>query len=365
MRLALYSLLLLSHASWACTTATLDRENGFMFGRTYDWAFEQANVTFNTRGLAKASFESMKGGVPLQWVSRYASLTFNQYGHEMPMGGMNEAGLVVETMWLDETTYLAESNLPRIDNVQWVQYMLDTVGTVPELLDAQKNIHVVSGGASKLHYQVCDRSRDCAILEFLDGKLTVYRGGSRPIPVLTNSPYRDSLVYRAKSFKNPKTREAEILGSFNRFVIADSQLKATKQTSRDGLFKVLDAVSSPRILIEPQTGLTGSTVWQVIYDPEQGEVSWRTPNSNQKTRFVRFSDFAGSCKRGTAKLLNITTGDGNVAGNFADYTEAANRTLVEGIFKDMTDKGFLHVKIPPDAIDALVASPGKFPCIGD
>jgi choloylglycine hydrolase len=359
------SLLLLSDVNWACTTTVLDRDNGFLFGRTYDWAFEQAKVTFNTSGLAKTSFESMKAGVPLQWVSRYASFTFNQYGHEMPMGGMNEAGLVVETMWLDETAYLAESSLPRIDNVQWVQYMLDTVGTVPELLDAQKNIHVVSGGASKLHYQVCDRSRDCAILEFLDGKLSVFRGRSRPIPVLTNSPYRDSLVYRAKSFSGAKSRETEALGSFNRFVIADSKLKATKQASRDALFKVLDAVSSSRILIEPQSGLTGSTVWQIVYDPEQGEVSWRTPNSNPKTRNVRFADFERSCKRGPAKSLYVAKGDGNVTGRFDDYTEAANRAQVEGIFRAMTDTGFLHVKLPPDVIDALVETPGKFLCVGD
>jgi hypothetical protein len=268
-------------------------------------------------------------------------------------------------MWLDETTYPAESSLPRIDNVQWVQYMLDTVATVPELLDAQKSMQVVSGGASKLHYQVCDRARDCAILEFIDGNLSVYRGRSRPIPVLTNSPYRDSLIYRAKSFGSSKSRESEALGSFNRFVIADGKLKTTKQASRETLFNVLDAVSSKRILIEPQSGLTGSTVWQIVYDPEQGEVSWRTPNSNQQTRSIRFSDFEGSCNRGAAKLLNVITGEGNVAGRFADYSIAANRTQVEGIFKAMTDKGFLHVQIPPGVIAALIETPGKFPCVAD
>lgn len=31
----------------------------------------------------------------LGWTSRYASVTFNQWGREFPMDGMNEAGLVV------------------------------------------------------------------------------------------------------------------------------------------------------------------------------------------------------------------------------------------------------------------------------
>jgi penicillin V acylase-like amidase (Ntn superfamily) len=42
---------------------------------------------------------------PAKWVSRYGSVTFNQYGCENPTGGMNEAGLVVEQMWLDESAY--------------------------------------------------------------------------------------------------------------------------------------------------------------------------------------------------------------------------------------------------------------------
>jgi len=363
--LALISILALAEAGWACTTVVLDRENAFLFGRTYDWAFEQANVTLNVRGVAKTSFAAPPNGQPLQWTSRYASLSFNQYGQDMPMGGMNEAGLVVETMWLDETRYPENSDLPRIDNIQWVQYMLDTAANVPELLAATANVHVVSGGASKVHYQVCDRSRACAVVEFLDGKLTVYQGPSRPIPVLTNSPYMAALAYRHRARSNPHAREADSQSSLNRCLTAEKSLRAMPAASKEMLFAGLDMVSSRRIMIEPETSLTGSTVWQIVYDPEQGEVSWRTPDSNLKTRSVRFADFELSCRRSKAKLLDIKAGTGNVANYFADYSEAANRAQVESIFRDMTSKGFRHVKIPPEVIDALVEAPGRFPCVGE
>jgi hypothetical protein len=124
-------------------------------------------------------------------------------------------------------------------------------------------------------------------------------------------------------------------------------------------------VSSRRIMIEAETGLTGSTVWQIVYDPEQGEVSWRTPDSNLRTRSVRFADFELSCRRGKSKLLDIKSGAGNVASSFVDYSEATNRAQVESIFRDMTSKGFRHVKIPPEVIDALVQAPGRFPCVGE
>ncbi|AXS80315.1 linear amide C-N hydrolase [Dechloromonas sp. HYN0024] len=364
-RLALLSIVALAEASWACTTAVLDRENAFLFGRTYDGAFAQANVTLNVRGVAKTSFAAATSGQPLKWTSRYASLTFNQYGQDMPMGGMNEAGLVVETMWLDETRYPESSELPRIDNIQWVQYMLDTAANVPELLAATANVDVVSGGASKVHYQVCDRSRACAVIEFLDGKLTVYQGPSRPIPVLTNSPYMDALAYRHRARSNPHVREADSQSSLNRFLTAEKSLRAMPAATKESLFAGLDMVSSRRILIEPASGLSGSTVWQIVYDPLQGEVSWRTPDSNQQIRSVRFADFELSCRRGKSKLLDIKTGAGNVASSFADYSEAANRAQVEGISQDMTSKGFNHVKISPEVIDLLVQAPGRFPCVSD
>jgi choloylglycine hydrolase len=33
-------------------------------------------------------------GKTISWISKYGSITFNQYGREFPTGGMNEKGLV-------------------------------------------------------------------------------------------------------------------------------------------------------------------------------------------------------------------------------------------------------------------------------
>jgi Penicillin V acylase and related amidases len=42
---------------------------------------------------------------PIEWISKYGSITFNQSGREFPHGGINEKGLVIEQMWLDEAAY--------------------------------------------------------------------------------------------------------------------------------------------------------------------------------------------------------------------------------------------------------------------
>ena len=87
---------------YACTTFFINKNGQLVFGRNYDWITDAGMVCTNLRGLSKTSLKTETGGTT-SWVSQYGSITFNQYGKEFPTGGMNEKGLVVELMWLDET----------------------------------------------------------------------------------------------------------------------------------------------------------------------------------------------------------------------------------------------------------------------
>jgi choloylglycine hydrolase len=46
---------------------------------------------------------------------------------------MNEAGLVVEIMWLKESEYPPPDEHPTVNELQWVQYQLDNFATVTEV----------------------------------------------------------------------------------------------------------------------------------------------------------------------------------------------------------------------------------------
>src|SRR5215470_5207291 len=92
---------LLSAPVSACTTFCLKNKGEMLFGRNYDYMFGDGMIMVNKRGVVKVS-TSEAPEKPAQWTSKYGSVTFNQYGRENPMGGMNEAGLVIELMWLDE-----------------------------------------------------------------------------------------------------------------------------------------------------------------------------------------------------------------------------------------------------------------------
>src|SRR5439155_4033925 len=174
-----------------CTTFLLSRGNDVVVGKSYDWNMSQGFVMVNPRGVKKQALPMTPN--PARWMSKHASVTFNQYGRELPNGGMNDAGLVVEVMWLDSSTYPPPDARPSVTELQWIQYQLDNFAAVKEMIDAADEVRVARIHG-KVHYLACDKSGDCAAFELLGGKLSV----SHPARVLTNDTYADSLAYRGE-----------------------------------------------------------------------------------------------------------------------------------------------------------------------
>src|SRR4051812_31849081 len=115
-----------------CTAFLLTTANGPLVGKCYDWHMGQGMVLVNKRGLAKRALPLAPGDRPAEWVSRHASVTFNQYGRELPNAGMNDAGLVVEILWLDSSAFPPPDARPTVNELQWIQYQLDNHATVAE-----------------------------------------------------------------------------------------------------------------------------------------------------------------------------------------------------------------------------------------
>ena len=146
----LLALTLSLNSAFACTTFCLATKGQVLFGRNYDWDIGDGLIFINKRGVAKISTGNEDPN-PAKWVSRYGSVTFNQYGRENPNGGMNEAGLVVEELWLDETEYPQRKDLPSIDTQEWIQYELDTSATVAEAIANARKVRIESD--VKVHFE--------------------------------------------------------------------------------------------------------------------------------------------------------------------------------------------------------------------
>ncbi len=169
--LALLIALLRPSVAPACTTFALDGPTGPQQGKSYDWFMGQGMLIANPAGRQKVALLTSRS-TPARWTAKYGSLTFNQYGHELPNGGMNEAGLVVEIMWLKQAQHEPADARPAINELQWIQMQLDLHSTVQQVVQHAKDVRIerVSG---LVHYLVCDKTSACASFEHLDGALVI------------------------------------------------------------------------------------------------------------------------------------------------------------------------------------------------
>jgi choloylglycine hydrolase len=316
-----------------CTTFLLERGNERVVGKSYDWHMGQGLVVVNPRGVAKQALPMKPGDSPARWVSRYSSVTFNQYGRELPNGGMNEAGLVVEVMWLDSSTYPPPDARPSVSELQWIQYQLDNFSTVKEMVDAADKLRV-SLVYGKVHYLACDPSGACSAFEHVDGKLVV-----SPTHVLTNHTYAESSAF-AKTVKRPPGT-----GSLERFARATSDVAAPpKGALVDAAFGVLDDVSQGAY-----------SVWNIVYEPGKLRIHFRT-HDDRRVRWLDVKKLARSCAVAAALYDLHADGAGDVTARFSDYSEAANRKLVEASTRELAGK------LPPGAVDALAHYPSQLAC---
>jgi penicillin V acylase-like amidase (Ntn superfamily) len=331
----------LSRDIYACTTFCLKNNGEVLFGKNYDWSIGDGLVFINKRGVSKISSEDEN---PARWVSKYGSVTFNQYGWESPSGGMNEEGLVIELMWLDDTQYPAPDDRPAVDVLEWIQYHLDTAASTEQVVRNSETIRISS--AVKLHYLVNDRFGNAATIEFLEGRLVAHTGEKLPYSTLANDTYARSLEHAKRS------GSAAGEGSLDRFTRAAAKSREfeTKQRSEkdavDYAFDVLQNVAQKN-----------STQWSIVYDQRRGRVYWRT----KKRSDLKSVDTTGldySC--GTpVKVLDIDVKEsGDVTRRFEPLTRQTNRDLIERSYGG-TD--FLK-KVPSESRDRYAEFPERFVC---
>ncbi|HOX42906.1 MAG TPA: linear amide C-N hydrolase [Myxococcota bacterium] len=329
----------------ACTAFLLEQDGEVAVAKSYDWDQGAALVIWNKRGVAKASLPLPTLSRPHQWYSRYASLTFNQYGRELPVGGMNEAGLMVETLWLESGQNEPVDDRPALNELQWVQWVLDSFARVEEVVAAAPGVRIerVYG---KGHYLVCDRRAECAVFELLGGKLEIRAGDALPVRALANNTYDDSLTslrgHRGFGGDRPLPEGPRSLARFTRAAAA-AGAPASREPVVARAFGILDAVSQGDF-----------SKWNLVYLLKAGKVVFRT-STHRPAREVALGRLDPAC--GTpVRMLDIQAElEGDVTGRFQDWTQAANRDLLRVTFKDLP--------LPPGLGELVSAFPETLPCL--
>lgn len=350
-RVALGTLLLfLATYAYPCSTIALPTSPQKWVLKSYDWHQSHGTIFTNPKGLKKTAFHPTETKLA-DWTAKYGSLTFNQHGRELPLGGVNEAGLVIEIMWLKGSKYGEGSSGKYVNELQWIQYHLDKFSKVKEVTKSALELGIASVYA-KVHYMVCDADGDCATLDFLDGKPPVIHEGKdlATAPVLTNETYASSLM-ELKEYQEfggtrptpgPKAKEP-----YDRFVkgaVGVLKYKNDTETPVDDVMGILKSVSAGDY-----------TKFNIAYDRKAQKVHFRTlVRPALKSIDLTALDFR--CHKGARALNMNLRKEGDVTTEFEAYTQELNTKLVEDGLKEIS--GLL----PKGALEKLATYPATLKC---
>ncbi|MBT8450337.1 MAG: linear amide C-N hydrolase [Deltaproteobacteria bacterium] len=249
-----------------------------LIGRNMDWTAKMGTkLHVMPRGL---EMSGMTTDNPATWTSKYGSIVASIWGIATA-DGMNEAGLSVNTLYLAEATFAErDPSLPGVSVSVYLQYYLDNFATVAEAVAASNSfqvqpltlMHKGVAVASPVHLSMADPSGDSAVIEILDGKVTIHHG--KDVSVMTNSPVYDEQLVYLKQFQG-LGGDKPLPGSFeanDRFVRGAYYLTQlpdkpeSYQAAVAGILSVIRNQATPLGANDPLRPNVSATLWQTVSD---------------------------------------------------------------------------------------------------
>ena len=306
-------LVLITEPTNACTVVRFQIGDDFLVARNHDWRFGEGLIVVQPRGLSKTGITTVR---PAKWNSRFGSVSFTQFGRGIPFAGMNEAGLTVDLLQLNNAEFPIARTLDRdsVNVIQWVQYQLDMSADVDEVIRSLDTVYPVPliSAIERVHFFVTDASGKVAVVEFMGGKPVIRRGPEPNHCALANTDIQRS----AKQYSaTDKSRYGRATRS-----IARVQSTAKPSDALDHAFAVLENVSQP-----------GLTQWSLLYQPKQRRMTFHTTTSRQR-RWIDLDDFDLDEASPTLAIDVNASDEGNLRQHFHTITPEDNAKIVNHAF---------------------------------
>ncbi|MBU1096425.1 MAG: linear amide C-N hydrolase [Bacteroidetes bacterium] len=345
-----------------CTSFIMKNDNSLLLGHNLDWHIGIGLFMTNKRNVEKtALMDSLEN--PAKWVSKFGSITFNQVGRELPYGGMNEKGLVVEQMTLDQTNYPGRDSRQSISACQWIQYQLDNCSTIQEVISTDQVIRIVDR-SSKFHFLICDGFGNSAVIEFINGKMIAKTNELLPVTALANSPYDESIsAYKTKS-------STEFNRSLYNFCTAASMIDNYSKND------VNDAISYSFNILK-SVGQGHFTKWSIVYDIKNLKVYFKvfeSPTLTEtqiiflkdegfaKTKIVDLNKIDYTCSSPCLVMDLELDREGLVNSYFQNYSTSINKEYISKTFDYFWRLG-VPIQVSDAELNYLAKYPESFKCI--
>jgi len=329
----------------ACSTFKLQKGNELIYGHNLNQGDigVPGLIFINKRGIFKSgrTWSELTTKERLNpsshcWISRYGSVTFNCFGRDFADGGMNEVGLYIWEM-NEDGDYPKNDSLPKLYELNWMQYILDNYSTAEEAIQCASEIEIEGPGK---HFFVGDAQGNCAAVAFIDGKIVVNQDQTMPVPGLFNTPYNRELEL-LKYYKGFGGLYEPVLNDHRvpRFVKTAVMIRDYKpaQDIVEYGFEMLDTLM---VYDVPE--------WSIIFDVPKRHVYFKTRiNPEIKSLSMDEIDFSNNSP---VLILNMDIKKGgDVSDQFHPYTNEEMRDFTEKlIFPILPEEAFTRGGITLD-----------------
>lgn len=251
-----------------------------LVARGMDWYEETATVlAVRPRGAQRESKQGDPGS--FSWTSAYGSVVALMYGR-IAVDGLNEAGMQVSGLYLAESDYgQRDLDRPAIDLYYVIQYLLDRFATVADAVAwlTESRVQIIpldiGGRPGTGHISLADTTGDSAIIEYLNGNLSVHHGPQ--YTVMTNSPAYDEQLelerrYAGLGGDSPLPGGHDSRDRFARAAFYSGQLPTTqdRRLATAQVFSVLRNAAIPYGVGDIAQPNGATTRWRTVSDLTNG-----------------------------------------------------------------------------------------------
>ncbi len=150
-----------------------------VYGRNFDWHFSPAVIIYTDppHGYASVSMVDVAYlGIgddvldrDLTWRERLRLLACPI----MPFDGVNDQGVAAAIAAVHESPTPYDPKKRTVTSVVALRLMLDNASTTDEAVEVLRELNVAFEPGPQIHYLIADKTGNAAVVEFLDGKMSV------------------------------------------------------------------------------------------------------------------------------------------------------------------------------------------------
>ncbi len=242
---------------FGCSTLSVkNTEDGYLFGRNFDWNACNALIISSRpdEGYASISTVNMDfiqaGGLDISILPDQVQAAIALYA---PLDGMNEKGLAVSVNMIEDTDTIEQNtDKPDITTTTAIRLLLDQAADVAEALDLLRQYDLHASMGMMIHLALADAEGNSVAVEYVNNEMVVTQ-----TPVVTNFYLAEGEKYGIGSTQ-----------SHTRYDLLQEALTNKQTMTETDVRDALDSVSKDNF------GEFESTEWSIVMNQHTKEVTY-------------------------------------------------------------------------------------------